>query len=355
MLYTKHINFVNRSLSSTFFFLFLFILLCGTATASPVLEDIQVTRGVNEDSPAWSPDGKKLVYASDQDIWITNADGSGSRKLYGSMSWDGDPIFFDSHSIIFASEQVDAFSSRFISIHRIGIDGTGRRQLTTNAHSREPALSPDGSRIAYISRIGNDYDIWLMAADGTSKIRLTDGKGNERDPSWSPDGKYVVYSFQGNIFKTDVSTGSTLELTNDTFQNTDPEISPDGAWITFVSNRSGNQDIWLMDAQGKGTLQLTSDNGIQKDPSWDPEGNKIAYVSDASGEFNIWVMTLDPDLFIPEHMEPEKTDAKDESEKSLMDQVLTERPTVVIGAATMVALVFVIFMIRKFLKKVGFF
>lgn len=354
MPYTKYINSIDRSLCSTFFFLSLFILLCGTATGSPVLEDIQVTRGVNEDSPAWGSDGKKLVYASDQDIWIANADGSGSRKIYGSMSWDGEPVFFDSSSIIFASEQVDSFSSRFISIHRIGIDGTGRRQLTTNAHSREPALSPDGSRIAYISRIGNDYDIWLMAADGTSKIRLTDGKGNERDPSWSPDGKYIVYSFQGNIFKIDVSTGSTLELTNDTFQNTDPEVSPDGAWITFVSNRSGNQDIWLMDAKGKGTLQLTSDNGIQKDPSWNPRGNQIAYVSDASGEFNIWVMTLEDELYISEHIEQEETAVEDEKELFLIDQVLKKGPLVIIGAATMVLLAFVIFMIRSFLKNVGF-
>lgn len=354
MLYTKHINSVNRSLCSTFFFLLLFILLCGTATGSKVLEDIQITRGVNEDSPAWSSDGKKLVYASDQDIWIANVDGSSSRKVYGSMSWDGEPVFFDSQSIIFASEQVDAFSSRFISIHRIGIDGIGRRQLTTNAHSREPSLSPDGSRIAYISRIGNDYDIWLMEADGTSKIRLTDGKGNERDPSWSPDGKYIVYSFQGNIFKIDVLTGSTLELTNDTFQNTDPEVSPDGSWITFVSNRSGNQDIWLMDAQGKGTLQLTSDKGIQKDPSWNPKGNQIAYVSDASGEFNIWVMTLEDELYISEHIEQEETAVEDEKELFLIDQVLTKGPLVIIGAATMVLLAFVIFMIRSFLKNVGF-
>lgn len=266
-------------------------MLCGTATASPVLEDIQLTRGVNEDSPAWSPDGKKLVYASDQDIWIANEDISGSRKLYGSMSWDG-----------------------------------------------EPALSPDGSRIAYISR-----------------IRLTDGKGNERDPSWSPDSKYIVYSFQRNIFKTDVSTGSTFELTNDTFHNTDPEISPNGAWITFVSNRTGNPDIWLMDAQVKGFLRLTSDNGIQKDPSWNPEGKKIAYVSDASGEFNIWVMTLEDELSVFEYIEQEETAADDEKELSLMDKVLTESLVVVIGAATIVVLLFVIFMIRKFLKKVGFF
>lgn len=66
MLYIKHINFVYKSLCSDFLFLSLFILLCGTATCSPVLEDIQVTRGVNEDSPAWGVDGKKLVYASDQ-------------------------------------------------------------------------------------------------------------------------------------------------------------------------------------------------------------------------------------------------------------------------------------------------
>lgn len=350
----KHIYSVNQLFCLSFFFLFLFLFFCTISAGSPVLDDIQVTSGVNENSPSWSPDGKKLVYASDQDIWIANSDGSGSRRLYGSMSWDGDPVFYDSSSILFASEQVDAFSSRFISIHRIGIDGAGRRQLTTNADSREPALSPGRDKIAYISRIGNDYDIWVMAADGSSKIRLTDGKGDERNPSWSPEGKYILYSFGGNIFRTDASGVRTIQLTNDTFQNTCPAVSPDGARIAFVSNRSGTQDIWLMNADGKGTLQLTSDTGIQKDPSWSPDGKKIAYVSDAGGEFNIRVMTLDGNLSIPEQTEQEGNNIEEDSGSSVLQQVLTEKPAVVIGAAGLVILVFVLIMVPRVLKRLGF-
>jgi TolB protein len=354
MLNIKYINLVNQSSLILFLFFLVGIFVCSTAAGSPVVEDIQVTNGVNENSPAWSPDGKKLVYASDQDIWISNADGSGSRKLYSSMSWDGDPVFFDSNSILFASEQVDAFSSRFISIHRIGIDGVGRRQLTTNADSREPALSPERDKIAYISRIGNDYDIWVMAADGSSKVRLTDGKGDERRPSWSPDGKYVFYSYGGNIFRTDASGVKSVKLTNDSFKNTYPAVSPDGAWIAFVSNRSGNHDIWLTNADGKGTLQLTSDKGIQKDPSWSPDGKRIAYVSDARGEFNIRVMTLDGNLSISEQIEQEEKDIEEDSESSALQQVLTENPAVVIGAAVLVLFVFAIIIVPRILKRLGF-
>ncbi|MBC7085303.1 MAG: PD40 domain-containing protein [Methanomethylovorans sp.] len=334
-------------------FYIVFLLCCGISSGSPILNNIQVTSGVNEDSPAWSPDGKKLVYTSNQDIWITNVDGSASRKLYGSMSWDGDAVFLDSNSIVFASEQVDAFSSRFISIHRIGIDGTGRKQLTKDANARWPALSPDGRKIAYSSRIANDYDIWIMATDGTSKVRLTDHKGNEKYPSWSPDGKYVFYSLEGDIFKTEVSSGITFQLTNDTFQNTDPEVSPDGNLIIFVSTRNGNQDLWLMDIQGKRTLQLTSDYSIQKGPSWSPDGKRIAYVSDASGEFNIWVMTLD-DIFLFEQNEENEKIIEDENKSSFINRLLTEKPEITIGAAGLLVIVFVFFMIRKFLKKVGF-
>ncbi len=56
-------------------------------------------------------------------------------------------------------------------------------------------------------------------------------------------------------------------------------------------------------------MQFTSDNGIQKDPSWNPEGKEIAYVSDASGEFNIWVMTLEDELSVFEYIEQEETAA----------------------------------------------
>ncbi len=350
----KHNNQVNQISLLLFLFFLVSIFVCSTVAGSPVVEDIQVTSGVNENSPAWSPDGKRLVYASDQDIWIANADGTGARKLYSSMSWDGDPVFFDSNSILFASEQVDAFSSRFVSIHRISIDGTGRKQLTTNADSRDPVLSPEGDLIAYISRIGNDYDIWIMAADGSSKVRLTDRKGDERDPSWSPDGKYILYSYGGNIFRTDASGARTVQLTNDTFQNTNPAVSPDGAWIAFVSNRSGNQDIWLMNGDGKGTLQLTSDKGIQKDPLWSPDGNRIAYVSDDTGEFNIRVMTLDGNLSISEQIEQTEKDIEEDSGSSVLQQVLTGKPAVIIGAAGLVVFVFVIILLQKILKKLGF-
>lgn len=350
----KHINQVGKISLLLFLFFLVGIFACSTAAGSPVLEDIQVTNGVNENSPAWSPDGKKLVYASDQDIWIANADGSGSRKLYGSMSWDGDPVFFDSNSILFASEQVDAFSSRFISIHIIGIDGVGRRQLTINADSRDPSLNPERDKIAYISRIGNDYDVWVMAADGSSKVRLTDGKGDERHPSWSPDGKYIFYSYRGNIFRTDASGARTVQLTNDTFENIYPAVSPDGAWIVFVSNRSGNQDIWLTNADGKGILQLTSNKSTQKDPSWSPDGKRIAYISDASGEFNIRVMVLDGNLSISEQIEQEKNDIEEDSGSSVLQKVLTEKPAVVIGAAGLVLLVFAIIIVPRVLKRLGF-
>jgi len=320
---------------------FLFFLPAATG-AIAVDEKIQITSGANQNAPAWSPDGSRIVYASDQAIWIINADGSGPKEIYDSVVWDGEPCFnVDGTGIYFASE---SSYPQFLSIHIMGSDGKDRVQLTENADQRAPAVSLDGRSVAYLSKKSGNYDIWIMDPDGSNSVRLTDAPSNEGAPSWSPDGTTIVYSSDGNIRTINRDGIHQKQLTDDEFDNIDPVFSPDGTKIAFVSDRSGNYDIWLMNSDGTGALQLTRDESVQKQPAWSPAGKRIAYVSNEGGDYNIWVMFLSDTgsqiEYTPTEVEaPTVTEEVSTIEKMIKEHSLLLGAAAIVGAVLLVVII----------------
>jgi TolB protein len=265
-------------------------LACG-AGAIIVDEEIKLTDGKNYNHPSWSPDGSKLVYASDQGIWTMNRDGSGAVRLYNTLSWTGDPVFDPAGTqIYYAAESKTAYSARYISLHVMNADGSNNVKLTGTSDSREPSVSPDGSRIAYISKLSGNYDIWVMDISSRKSVQITDNKSDESSPSWSPDGSRLLYSLEGDIYIQELDAVKAVRLTDDEFDNTEPAWSPDGTMITFSSDRDGSYDLWMMGADGKGMKKFTLEKSNEKAPAWSPDGNRIAYISNSDGEYNIWVL-----------------------------------------------------------------
>ena len=79
-----------------------------------------------------------------------------------------------------------------------------------------------------------------------------------------------------------------LQLTTSLAYDGHPAWSPDRTKIVFVSNRTGNRDIWMMDSDGGNKKQLTIDRACDWLPAWSPDGKKIAFVSDRSDDLNLW-------------------------------------------------------------------
>jgi len=157
-------------------------------------------------------------------------------------------------------------------------DGTGRRRLTNNpAKDIGPTWSPDGTKIAFISdrdRAG-DFEIYVMNADGTGVRRLTNDPAADLGPAWSPDGLRMVFdrdlggtNFEIHVMNVD-GTGMT-PLTHEPADGALPAWSPDGTKIAFVSARDGTGDIYLMNADGTGVRRLTHDSADDADPAWSP-------------------------------------------------------------------------------------
>jgi Tol biopolymer transport system component len=151
----------------------------GCSTGSDLLQ--HNARG--ESSPAWSPDGRKIAFVSNSEIYVMNADGSEQRTL---TQRGAQPLWSpDGRKIAFVSVR----DGKYDEVHVMNADGSGKRNLTHNpAPDGAPAWSPDGRRIAFQSWRG--ADLYVMNADGTGQRNLTRTPGaREFGIAWSPGQK----------------------------------------------------------------------------------------------------------------------------------------------------------------------
>ncbi|MDE0188508.1 MAG: S8 family serine peptidase [bacterium] len=267
-------------------------------------------------NPAWSPDGSRIAFASnrdggDFDIWVMNPDGTDARNLHDNDDDEIQPAWSpDGTQIAFVHNQDEPRSSDD-DIWLMDAEGKNWRNLTDHpASDSEPAWSPDGSRIAFTSdRDGND-DIWIVNADGTGAVNLTGtNRRSESGPSWSPNGygasvgndgpgdptpvisipQRLAYVSYGAIYVAKPDGSEAVRLTPDNsfpgddfvgdfnlaWKDADPKWSPNGTKILFSSDRTGQSEVFVMDADGRNTLQLTDGGGHR--PAWSPDGSRILF------------------------------------------------------------------------------
>ena len=141
---------------------------------------------------AYSPDGSSIAYVSNRDgtfeLYVANADGSSPRRLTQTPATEFTPRWTpDGARLVFA---VQTPGSRAAQIWIIGADGSGARALTEGeATNVEPAISPDGGTIAFTSTRDGNYEIYLMASDGTEPRNVSRSAQKESHPAWFPDGR----------------------------------------------------------------------------------------------------------------------------------------------------------------------
>ena len=195
--------------------------------------------------PAFSADGSRIAYVSmspgNAEIYVMNADGTSPTRLTIEPSGDGRPVFTpDGQTILFHSARTAGKQQ----IWSVNVDGSGLTQITRDSVNLAPTVSPDGQTVAYVSLRDKNYDIWLMARDGSNQRRFTPTpQVKESEPHFLRDGTlaYLVERREGNrtvqqVVRADLVTGSVTPLTGTDLALTSFAVSLSGDLVALVVN-----------------------------------------------------------------------------------------------------------------------
>jgi eukaryotic-like serine/threonine-protein kinase len=158
-----------------------------------------------------------------------------------------------------------------------------------------PVLDPlAGGRLAFASdRVGS----WQIVVQDATEARDLTGGTNDYSPDWSPDGQRVVFhsgrAGNDDIYVVAAEGGDARNLTNAPGDDREPVWSPDGRRIAFASRRTGNWEVYVMNADSSDLRQLTNDFADDFLPAWSPDGRQLAFTSNRRGNDDIWVISVD--------------------------------------------------------------
>jgi gamma-glutamyltranspeptidase len=260
----------------------------------------QTSQGVQD--PAWAPDGKHVAVSYLDKIWTMTPDGRQPKSVT-----------------------------------------TGFTQL-----EREPAWSPDGARLAFAAMDGDGFDVYVVPAKGGEPTAVTSMPGDERWPSWTPDGRIVFAhradepsgrrtdpGLQWDLYIVSPVSGSSawqapLRLSDTTDNETQPRVSPDGRRVAFVSDRDSvedvdvfamavpapavarpvplgarvsrsasggveqNADVKSVENRPPAVTRVTRVRGDESSLSWAPDNERVAFYAVRDGVGSVWVASVEP-------------------------------------------------------------
>lgn len=214
--------------------------------------------------------------------------------VYSRLS--GESPFFDSKIAYIA--ETGPKDNRVKRLAIMDSDGANHRFITNGqATALTPRYSPDYRSIVYLSYLNGNPRIYVYDIGSGQQRLVTQSTNPTFAPRWSPDGQWILYSMAiaGNtdIYKVSSAGGGTpVKLTDSPGIDVGGSFSPDGSKIVFESDRSGSQQVYVMNADGSDQRRISFFGGRAATPEWSPRGDQIAFTHIA-GNFRIGVMSPD--------------------------------------------------------------
>jgi tricorn protease len=249
-------------------------------------------------------DQGEIVFNYGTDLYLLDLASDKSRKVEVRLPKDLAPETFSVDASKFiVNWKVSAEGDRAVveargDIWTVAPEGAKRR-LTTNsgAAERDPSFSPDGRWIAFFSDASGEYELYVVSADGSSAPRQVTriGPGFRYRPLWSPDSRHIAFHDNfGSIYLHTIESGGTKQIDRDPLVSR-PQISwsPNSRWIAYARGAQGSPRytaIWLYSLEEKKTHQVTSGSFNDSWPVFDREGDYLFFVSTR----NFYPPTFDP-------------------------------------------------------------
>ncbi|MGY4399149.1 TolB protein [Sphingomonas sp. UYAg733] len=246
-------------------------------------------------NPSWSPDGRTMVFHRDvESAWPPNRAWTSLDSRFRIVRTGIFPSYAPDGDRRVSNDQTAGILHN--SILTMAADGTGATILfgQPDRSALGPEVSRDGRRIAF--GLGQFFqnlngpasaDIATISVHGGDLRVLTDGQGNYGFPSWSPDGRQIVFRRAGGgenaLEIIDTASGTRRLLLNGPAHYNFPSWSPTSNRIAFTADRDGDYEIWTIDADGSGLKRLTSSPGNDAHNSWSPDSKWIAFASARGG------------------------------------------------------------------------
>jgi TolB protein len=219
-----------------------------------------------------------------------------SQAVTTADSEEIQPAFSPEGRLAFASDREGNFN-----IYAKARGTTGELlQLTRNtAQDYSPAWAPESGYLAFVTTRNGNADIYVIQAAESAPARpVTRSRADDVDPTWAPHELQIAFA-SNRAGTYDIWTVGFAEpltrVTGSLGDDFEPTWSPDGKALAFTRRKpgTGNYDIYTFDLQGRTLRRLTTDPAEDSGPSWSPDGTQIAFVSDRGGDYDIYVMNAD--------------------------------------------------------------
>jgi Tol biopolymer transport system component len=251
--------------------------------------------------PAWSPDGRSVAFAiyrngetviDAQDIFTGSLQELARVQARTSaLLWSPDGRWLlsmgDSEGQT-AFHLIDALCSEECPSLRV----TPKR-----SNNIQPAWSPDSRRLAFVSARDGNFEIYTLDISSClnqpmtdlftpcqpRERRVTHNTTDDLYPSWSPDGRALVYASDNDhdrnfeLYRADPYTGALQQLTRNAADDTMPAWSPDGREIAFISNRDGENEVYTLNVADGSQRRMTRNSTRDYSPAWSPDGRSIIF------------------------------------------------------------------------------